>query len=58
MTRLFILTAAPSPTALLDRAAAHGDNARVVAHAAPHPGADCYGAIEIVGDNETEETTT
>ena len=55
MTRYFLLTGAPSPTALLDRADEHGPSARVVAHAAPHPGADCYGAIELIVDNEHEE---
>lgn len=46
MTRYFILTGAPTPAALLDRAEAHGTAGRAVAHATPHP-VGCYGAVEI-----------
>ena len=43
--RYFVLTGAPTPGDLLDRATAHGTAGRVVAHPAPGPG--CYGAIEL-----------
>jgi hypothetical protein len=54
MTRIFILTGAPTPADLLDRAAAHGIPIRTVAHETPHP-TGCYGASEIEQPTDDEE---
>jgi hypothetical protein len=46
VTRFFVLTGAPTPADLIDRAAAHGTAGRAVAHDTPHP-TGVYGCVEI-----------